>query len=322
MAPDPRPTTNSADGFGAFVYHTVRPQLDKLEAKRASRIRLIVILVVTGLAFLAVILFQAITRQNQSGGLFDNQAVGLIIFALMFLPLVAAFLLYRGLTQVFKEVLTGRICEFYGFDYRMRGFNFPVGRFEPLLPPYRQAKLEDRIAGEHRGLGFELCEVTLSRRSAKGDSKNKAAFRGVLLAVDCHRRFKGVTVLTPDWGLKGNLAERLRQRGERVQLEGITFEQQFEVYSTDPLEARYLLSPLLMERIVEFAERLGNGKGMALAFSGGQFLLAVRRKRGESPFEAGHVFAKVGNWRERAERVSGEIHAVLEIVDALKLDKV
>ncbi|MEQ8306862.1 MAG: DUF3137 domain-containing protein [Hoeflea sp.] len=316
-----RPAPASAEGFDAYFDLTVQPLLDALEAKRAKRIRLIVILLATGLAFFAVILFQAITRQNQASGLFDNQAVGLGVFALMFGPLVAAFLMYRGLTQAFKEVLTGRICEFYGFDHRMGGFDFPLERFDALLPPYGQAKLEDRIAGKHKGLGFELCEVALTRRSAKSDTKNKTAFTGVLLAVDCHRRFEGETVLTPDWGPKGNLVERLRQQGERVQFEGIVFENAFEVYSTDQLEARYLLSPLMMERIVGFADNLGNGRGIGLAFSQGQLLLAVRRRRGAGRFEAGHLFARVDNWRERAERVSGEIHAVLQIVDALRLEK-
>lgn len=316
-----QPAGASAEGFEVFFARAVQPKLDALEHKRAARVRLIMILLATGLAFLALILFQAATRQNHAGGLFDSQTVDLVVFALMFGPLIAAFLVYRGLTQAFKDVLTGRICEFYGFDYRMGGFDFPVARFDPLLPPYRRAKLEDRIAGEHRKLGFELCEVTLSRRSANSDRRNKAAFRGVLLAVDCPRRFDGETVVVPDWGLKGNLAEKFRQQGACVQLEGIAFENAFEVYATDPLEARYLLSPLMMERIVDFADHLGNRRGMGLAFSHGKVLLAVRRRRGESRFEAGHVFAKVGNWRERAERVSGEIHAVIEIINALKLEK-
>lgn len=316
----PLSSGRSPAGFDAFLADEIRPALDALEQKRVGKVRQIKILIATGLAFLSVIAVQAITRPSASAPLFENQLLGAAVFAGMLIPLLAAFFVYRRLTQDFKAVLTGRICDFLGFEYLMRGFDFPVDRFHALVPPFRQARLEDRISGEHRGIAFTLCEARLSPRSGGKDGGDRTVFSGVLLKLDSRSHFRGETVLTPDWGQRGNLVERLRQQGRRVALEGVQFEDAFEVYSTDQLEARRILSPLFMEKVMNLAERMGRRKGVALAFAENQVLLAIRYARSEGRFEAGHVFASVGDWEERALKVVGELQDVLQIIEALELE--
>jgi hypothetical protein len=57
----------------------------------------------------------------------------------------------------------------------------------------------------------------------------------------------------------GSLAQDLQalnqQRGQLVRLEDPEFEKLFAVYSTDQIEARYLLSPSLMQRLVDFTKK-------------------------------------------------------------------
>ena len=318
---DDRPATpaSSGAGFDTYFQREVEPALDALEEKRASHVLYIKILLAVGALFLTVILFKVFTRDGASEQLFENQLVGLAVFALMFIPLVAAFLIYHRLTRAYKGVLTGKICDYFGFEFEPRGFDFPIDDFAAVIPPHRRKQLEDRIAGRHDGTNFALCEARFMRRSGGKDSKDKEVFRGLLLAFELPEPFKGETVLTPDWGGAVNLLESWRQKGERVLLEGIEFEETFEVYSTDPLEARAILTPLFMERVMQLAEYLGSRKSVGLAFQGNRLLLAIRHVRTESRFEAGHVFSEIDNWPERAERVKDQIETVLGIVDVLKL---
>ena len=63
------------------------------------------------------------------------------------------------------------------------------------------------------------------------------------------------------------------------------FESEFEVYSTDQVEARYLLTPRFMERVLEFS-KLSNVNQVQLAFKDGAIYMAI--KRSGNAFEGGN----------------------------------
>jgi hypothetical protein len=48
-----------------------------------------------------------------------------------------------------------------------------------------------------------------------------------------------------------------KSHGDLVKLEDPEFEREFVVYGSDQIEARYILSPALMQRIMEFKNKVG-----------------------------------------------------------------
>jgi Protein of unknown function (DUF3137) len=86
-------------------------------------------------------------------------------------------------------------------------------------------------------------------------------FKGLFFVGDFNKNFQGHTIVVPDYAERylGNLAQDLQalnqQRGQLVRLEDPEFEKLFAVYSTDQIEARYLLSPSLMQRLVDFTKK-------------------------------------------------------------------
>ncbi|MBY0399266.1 DUF3137 domain-containing protein [Myxococcota bacterium] len=64
-----------------------------------------------------------------------------------------------------------------------------------------------------------------------------------------------------------------RGLGRLLHLEDPIFEQYFMVYGEDEVEARYVLSPNLMRRLVSFRER--NDSGVRMAFIGGSVHVAM-----------------------------------------------
>ena len=83
-------------------------------------------------------------------------------------------------------------------------------------------------------------------------------FGGLFFSVDFNKSFAGKTFLLIDVaqaeiGLIGQeMQSFLGGDKELIRLENEDFEDQFVVYSDDQIEARYILSPNLMEKIVNF----------------------------------------------------------------------
>lgn len=62
----------------------------------------------------------------------------------------------------------------------------------------------------------------------------------------------------------------IKSMQQNVKLEDPVFEREWEVYATDQIEARYILTPALMERMLEIKRRFG-GKSIEFSF------LTIRR---------------------------------------------
>ena len=73
------------------------------------------------------------------------------------------------------------------------------------------------------------------------------------------------------------LQETFKHSGELVKLEDPEFEKEFVVYSSDQIEARYILSHSMMKRILEF-KRKSNSR-VHLSFHHSNVYLAVSSQR-------------------------------------------
>ena len=98
--------------------------------------------------------------------------------------------------------------------------------------------------------------------------------------ADFNKHFKTHTLVLPDTAEKllGKIGQSLqsmnRTRGELIKLEDPEFEKEFCVFGDDQIEARYILSPALMHRIVEF-KRKWNTK-VYLSFRDSKVYIAIK----------------------------------------------
>jgi hypothetical protein len=100
-----------------------------------------------------------------------------------------------------------------------------------------------------------------------------------------NKKFKTETFILPDTAerLFGFLGKKLQEmtasssRGELVNLESPEFEKLFVVYGKDQIEARYILSPSLMERIVSFKNK--TGKNIHMSFVDNNIFIAISYKK-------------------------------------------
>ncbi len=305
-----------AEGFDAYYDSNISPELQKLEGHRKTAV--LQFKIVCGVAVLGIVSFIA-GAGFATGTMEDVLAFGGM--ALLFGGVLGAVLIHNRAHGKIKKVLVGGTCAFMGLEYADKDFQFPFNRFKDaqLLPSHDKRKLEDRIAGTHDGVAFELCEAHLERRKQSGgDNSNKdsTVFRGLLLKYNFSKPFHGQTVVVPDFTWLGNMLGGAGKTGERVTLEDPRFEKQFEVYSTDQVEARYLLTPRFMERLTELAGHFGNTRGLSVAFDENDLLIAVRSN--QDRFEGGGLFESTTE-RKRADELLEELGLIYAIIDVLNL---
>src|SRR5262249_17869964 len=158
---------------------------------------------------------------------------------------------------------------------------------------------EDCFSGERFKCGFTLYEAHLEEKhQTKNGTSYSTVFRGQVVRIAFPKKFLGTTVVRRDLGWF-NFVNRFGNGNlQRVGLEDSKFERDFEVYGTDQVEARELVHPVFMERLLALEAHF-DGKRLRCAFEGGDLLLAVE---GRDRFELGSMFRPLAD-RDRVRIV-------------------
>jgi hypothetical protein len=180
---------------------------------------------------------------------------------------------------------------------------------------------EDLVSGRHGSTRFAFSELTVKNVRRRGKrTQTDVVFRGLFFCADFNKEFRGVTTVLPDraerrLGAVGRAFQSLASGSDRplVELEDPEFERAFVVRSSDPTEARYLLSPSLMRRILAFHENTGSQ--LRLSFVRGRLFVAIPLAQDlfAIDFAARIDAARVRAWL-------GELLFAVGIVDELDLN--
>lgn len=248
-------------------------------------------------------------------GQLDIAAV--VLFMAAFIVWIYAYQPLAKVGQTLKRQYCSAIADAMGATFTIAGFAPPA--FERLksmnlVPGYSRSSFEDLFQGAYKGSAFELYEGHLEQRhtDSKGRTRYSTVFRGQLIRMHFPRAFLGVTIVRRDAGVfnvfgGGNADGR---KLERVRLVDARLERAFEIWGTDQVEARYLLHPVMMERLLELETKL-HGKRLRCAFEGGDCLVAVE---GGNLFEPGDLFKPLVD-PTRARRIVNEISGVFGVMD-------
>jgi hypothetical protein len=234
---------------------------------------------------IALVLIILIGRLSHGSGTGYFQILAAVI---AFIAISAVSKKYR---QNFKNNIIQKITTFVDEDlvYSPQGF---VSREEFSSSGIFQKYCnsfggEDHFKGKLGKTAIEFSEVVGRHRTTTGTgSKRKEhytiIFKGVFFVADFNKNFMGHTIVLPDTaermlGKFGQNLQSMSSRGELIKLEDPEFEKEFCVYADDQVEARYILSPSLMQRIVEF-KRKWNTK-VYLSFRNSKVYIAIKMKK-------------------------------------------
>jgi hypothetical protein len=127
-------------------------------------------------------------------------------------------------------------------------------------------KGDDYVKGFIQKTAFEFSELHTEYKTTTTDSKGNTKtswhtiFKGLFFHADFNKHLKAETLVLPDtaqrlFGKLGQSFQKMSGRGDLVKLENNEFEKLFVVYGSDQIEARYILTPVLMEKMVELKKK-------------------------------------------------------------------
>lgn len=258
----------STEQFQRFYEAELLPHLQQLEGKRQQIVsRLTATGLIVALVAAAAAILGALWARNPIIGLFVLIVGGFVFFVLY-------WRMTKGFVAEFKQRVIGRIVTFIDANLSYQpghciSRSAYMGSRIFLTSPHRYQG-EDLVRGKIDKTEIQFSELHTQYKTETTDSKGRrqtqwhTIFRGIFFIADFNKHFQGETVVLPDTAEKlfGGFGRQLQswnlsRSGELVQLEDVEFEQRFVVYSQDQVEARYILSPSLMARIVDFVKRTG-----------------------------------------------------------------
>lgn len=196
-------------------------------------------------------------------------------------------------------------------------------RYYGLYDDFDRYSSEDKLSGVIGNTAFTAAEVHIERehRDKDGKKSHSTIFRGVVFVADFNKVLNSRTVVLPDVAercfgkLVGNFFQKMNCfDGSLVKLENPEFEKLFSVYSHDQIEARYILTPQMMERLVHLRRK--NKKDIRMVFEDDHMALAISKPSGwlEPPFFG--KFARI----EVLENILFELEDIISIIDDLDLN--
>ena len=298
-----------------FYYKNLFPTLEKLETDRKRLKQKVVSIGIVYTLFTAFIAYELSNYLDFI--IFAYIALGAIIYKFIIKdythefkmkvikPLVHAIdksLLYSSKTHVSEYFFNH--SDLFSTPDRMSGNDYVKGRIDDIRIQFSDIHAEKR------------------HRSSKGKENWSTIFKGLFIVAEFNKHFQGETVILPDTAqntfgnLIGNwLQSKNMSRDELIKMDDPEFEKEFVVYSTDQVEARYILSHSLMQKLLIFKHK--SKHPLHVSFIGGHIYMALEYDK--DLFEPA-IFSSLLDYKVAMEYVK-TLHLAIGVVQELKLNQ-
>jgi hypothetical protein len=233
--------------FKAFYNETILPALNKLVAEKNKTIAFKRFAIIGSIVLLAVINIP----------FWMKGAAGLTIpLSIIFGYLAYRALVYRSIGDYeydFKDKITRHIITFFNKDMA----------YDPdlnvLQSAFEISNIYQNLASYY--VGTDLVKGSIGQTDIQfswlkvdqGGNFNIPIFKGIFFIANFNKYFDGETYVIPRYihdKIGKIIDEAAGDRPPLVTLENPDFEHDFIVYSSDPVEARYILTPAMMDKMV------------------------------------------------------------------------
>lgn len=313
----------SVSELSDFYYKELYPSLSELEAKR--------LYILSQLKWYggmgSVVFLICVLWTDKNFGLFHP-----LMMAVIFGFVVMVSLLYRTMTQGyvqdFKEKIIAPLIGaidphlFYNPDFMVSQHLFERSNlFQHSVERYSG---NDYVKGSIDGVAVEFSDIhaEYQTRDSKGRTQWHTLFRGLFLVAEFNKFFKSKTLILPDQAEKnfgpligGWLQSIHSSQGDLIRLDDPEFEKRFVVYGNDPIEARYILSHSMMQRILDFQKRVSHP--LFISFVHNHIHVGIAT--GKDLFEP-TLFTSLTDYKRAIEYVA-TLRNTIGIIEELKLNE-
>lgn len=235
-----------------------------------------------------------------------------------FMAVVIEFQIFNALyRKKAKAAFLNRIAAALGLRYEKNGV-FPLEEMaaHKIIPPHDVRHIEDGFAGTVNGVKLAFQEVRLADRvrDERRQVREEQVFHGLVIRIGIGKVLDAHTVVLPR-NATLTFFRRLFTHFETVRLVSPKFEERFDVLSTSQVEARYILDPAFMERLLAAGDLIGT-KWIEVSFLGQEIAFAIQRNR--PLFEIGALWSRLT--AAHLQAVADELDMVIRLIDTLKLN--
>ena len=246
-----------------FYYKSLYPALQKLEKDRKN-LRYRIILVGLFLTFITLLIYSFVFSAT-SGNL---EILSFFIFGYIALGGIIYKLLIKEYTDEFKSIIIEPLITeldsnlTYSATLHISQQLFYNSKLFTARPDRMNGN--DFVKGVIDEVKIQFSDIHAEKKhkDSKGRTSWSTIFQGLFIAAEFNKHFRGETVVLPDTAqssfgdLIGNwLQSNNFNRDELVKMDSVEFEKEFVVYSTDQIEARYILTPALMQKLLTFKKK-------------------------------------------------------------------
>ncbi|ODR85329.1 DUF3137 domain-containing protein [Shewanella xiamenensis] len=257
---------------------------------------------------------------------------GLVLFPLPMIALLVlgfwSFTPTRQFTRQVQQEIYPIMFKYFGEDFIYnREMRLDMNRLSAakVLPHYDKVSFGDYIHGQYKGVELIVNELTLTKdvRVEEWDgnkrrtvTRTETRFRGTVVELSSHKQFIGHTVVLKARGGLANFLSDSHSGLQRVRLEDPLFEKEFDVFSTDQIESRYLLNTAFMERLQQLAKVFAGD--IQCAFFRNRLILFLPNRR--SRFQMRSIFDSA-NFSTEFSQLNREMKQLFAIIEILKLNE-
>ena len=225
----------------------------------------------------------------------------------------------RQYARAYKKEMLPKIIELFGdFSYDLKGrIDEFISKKSKIFPRYDRYESEDYFSGSYKQTNIEFSEINLKQRRRSGKrTRYVTVFKGlaVLLSVNS-KRFYGHTIVDKN---KSKTSEWFKEKStklKRANLVDPKFEDIFDVYTNDQVEARYLIDPIIMDQF-QALEKEYDGKGITAAFYEDKLFILIPSDHNH--FEPMDIFTPATDIKSVLS-MKREVQQILSLVDHLSL---
>jgi hypothetical protein len=316
---------NAAE-FKSFYDRELLPSLQSLEDDRKKLVNGGYKWVGIGLIPFGISLI--LTRGNVAEASWFVLAAGVILSGGLYL-----IINYKKIGEIqsrFKNEVIARMIKAIdpSLSYQANGLisQHDYNKSKLYLSQINKYKGDDLVTGTVGKTAIRFSELLTQMEKETTDSKGNRSksvttiFKGLFFVGDFNKKFIGETIVLPDTAenLFGSLGTMLQkwniQRDQLVKMEDPEFEKAFCVYGSDQVEARYILSTSLMQRILQFKQKTRSK--MSMSFIANEVFIGVPLS--ENLFEA-PFFSSMVKY-ERIESFNKYLILFIGIVEDLNLN--
>ncbi len=264
--------------------------------------------------------FNALLVNNFPG--LDSDARGDIIGYIMTVPV----LIFLGLVvtpsivakdfenSIKKEIMPVLLKSLPSFKWTTRrSITDNFIKKSKLINDYNRVEGDDSFSGTYKNVDISVWETELGKETGSGKNRTyTVCFKGVLVELNPKRNYNGLTLIKQD-----RLIDATPDGLQQVNLEDIEFEKEYNVYSNDQIEARYVLTTAFMERFKNIKLAFRASK-IEASISEQGILLAISTNR--DLFKVGRLWRPVADYKQ-FKTLAEEFASILELIDTLKLEQ-